>query len=161
MRTKGIRTYTEQMQAIANEYLMVACEQGLETTAHAMATWAIHSGRWEPQRSDLISQCADELARAMREDYITDPQGRSVRAKHAARIERNHKQMMLWADIRTASPEHMEVAFQQRRQQIVGDCRQLKTDVDSFNENRKPARPIQMIFDFTEDLIEAEMSYSS
>jgi hypothetical protein len=29
----------------------------------------------------------------------------------------------------------MEIAFQQRRQQILGDCRQLKTDVDSYNDN--------------------------
>ena len=30
---------------------------------------------------------------------------------------------MLWADVRTAPKRHMEIAFQQRRQQIVGDCR--------------------------------------
>ena len=51
----------------------------------------------------------------------------------------------------------MEVAFQQRRQQIVGDCRQLKTDVDSYNENGDLSQPIQMIFDFTEDLAELEL----
>jgi hypothetical protein len=50
----------------------------------------------------------------------------------------------------------MEIAFQQRRQQIVGDCNQLKIDVDSYNENRKPTRPIQMVFDFTPDLKETE-----
>ena len=38
---------------------------------------------------------------------------------------------------------------QQRRHQIVGDCRQLKMDVDSYNQNRTPDQPIQMIFDFT------------
>ncbi len=157
MKAKGIRTYTEQLQTIANEYMEIAREERLETTAHAMAEWAIRTGRWKPQPADLISRCADELARAMREEYITDPQGRSVRAKHAARIE----QVVFWADIRTASHEHMEIALQMRRQQIVGDCKQLKTDVDSYNENRKPARPIQMVFDFTEDLMELEMSYSS
>jgi hypothetical protein len=50
----------------------------------------------------------------------------------------------------------MEIAFQQRRQQIVGDCRQLKVDVDSYNENAKPDRPIQMVFDFRADLAELE-----
>ena len=52
----------------------------------------------------------------------------------------------------------MEVAFQQRRQQIVMDCLQLKTDVDSYNENRKPESPIQMVFDFTDDLTELELA---
>ncbi|HUT73485.1 MAG TPA: hypothetical protein VM221_01470 [Armatimonadota bacterium] len=92
----------------------------------------------------------------MREQYVTDPQGRSVRAKHVARVNRNGEQLPLWADIRSASREHMEIAFQQRRQQIVGDCRQLKTDVDSFNENRNPGAPIQMVLDFTYDVEELE-----
>ncbi len=78
-------TYTEQLQRIANQYLR---EHGGEaTTKRDIAAWAVSSGLWQPQRSDLISQCAEQLARAMREEYITDPQGRSVRAKHVARIE--------------------------------------------------------------------------
>ena len=59
-------------------------------------------------------------------------------------------------DIRSASREHMEIAFQQRRQQIVGDCRQLKRDIDSYNENRCLERAIQASFDFTWDLAELE-----
>ena len=102
----------------------------------------------------MISRCAEELARAMREEYIVDPQGRTVRAKHVARTESNGRQIPLWADIRTANRAHMHLAFQQRRQQILGDCRQLKVDVDSFNENRCQEQPIQMVFDFTEDLAE-------
>lgn len=47
-------------------------------------------------------------------------------------------------------------AFQQRRQQIVGDCVQLKADVDSYNENRTPERPFQLILDFTVDVEERE-----
>lgn len=101
----------------------------------------------------FINICAEQLARAMREEYIVDPQGRRVRAKHAARI----KQAVLWDDIRTASREHMQIALQQRRQQIVGDCHQLKLDVESYNENRNYDTPIQMVFDFTIDLIEMEM----
>jgi len=36
------------------------------------------------------------------------------------------------------------------------DCRQLKQDVDSFNENYNSSVSIQMVFDFTEDLEELE-----
>jgi len=50
----------------------------------------------------------------------------------------------------------MAIAFQQRRQQIVGDCAQLKRDVDSYNDNRSKTEPIQMVFDFTQDLVEIE-----
>jgi len=92
----------------------------------------------------------------MREEYITDPQGRRVRAKHAARVLDHGEQKMLWDDIRMASRDHMHRAFQLRRNQIVGDCRQLKTDVDSFNENANLETPIQMVFDFRRDLEELE-----
>ena len=92
----------------------------------------------------------------MREEYVTDPQGRRVRAKHVAIVDRAGEQLPLWADILTATREHMQIAFQQRRQQIVGDCRQLKADVDSYNENYNDALPIQMVFDFTEDVEELE-----
>src|SRR5437660_6035509 len=54
------------------------------------------------------------------------PRSAAARAKHVARLDRDGKQMALWADMRTASRDHMETAFQQRRQQIVGDCHQLK-----------------------------------
>jgi len=49
----------------------------------------------------------------------------------------------------------MELAFRQRRIQIVGDCRQLKNDVDSYNESHEKVPPIPMLFDFTDDLEEA------
>ncbi len=93
----------------------------------------------------------------MREEYLTDPQGRRVRSKHMARYGEGPTQVPLWEDIRTASREHMGIAFQQRRQQILGDCRQLKTDVDSYNDNYNSDAPLQMIFDFTDDLTEAEL----
>ena len=56
--------------------------------------------------------------------------------------------------------KHMEIAFQQRRQQIVGDCGQLKRDVDYFNETHPNTAPIQMVFDFTEDVEEGEFAYA-
>lgn len=64
--------------------------------------------------------------------------------------------MTLWEDFRTADPKHMKIAFQQRRQQIVGDCRQLKTDVDSYNENAKSEKLVQLVLDFTDDVAELE-----
>lgn len=153
-RKRTGRTYGDQMRAIAEQYRQSGEEW--PTTARQIAGWAIRKELWKPQPSAIIDRCADELARAMREDYITDPQGRRVRAKHAARLAEQGKQKTLWDDIRTAPREYMQVAFQQRRQQVVGDCWQLKMDVDSFNENKSPHHPIQMIFDFTDDLAEME-----
>lgn len=149
-----MRSYNDQLQAIVNKYL--GDGQPWPATTRQIAAWAIMNKMWAPHHTKLISQCAEELARAMREEYIVDPQGRTVRAKHAARTERDGEQLVLWADIRTAPREHMEIAFQQRRQQIVGDCRQLKADINSYNDNRSPDRPIQMSFDFTWDIEELQ-----
>ena len=94
----------------------------------------------------------------MREEYITDKKGRRVRAKHAVTINRDGKQLTLWEDMRTASRRHMDLAFRQRRHQILGDCRQLKADVDSYNEALNPGEPIQIVFDFALDLEEMELA---
>jgi len=144
-------TYNEQLQRLVNKYI----ESGgtWPTTTRELAVWALRNKLWAPQKGEVINIFVEQLARAMREEYILDPQGRKVRAKHAARI----KQAVLWDDIRTASREHMQIAFQQRRQQIVGDCHQLKLDLDSYNENENDDLPIQMVFDFTIDLMELEM----
>ncbi len=153
------KTYNEQLQEIVTDYI----KDGLEwpATTRQLAGYAIDHRKWRPQRSTLVDRCAEELSRAMREEYIVDPQGRTVRAKHVARVEREGKQLMLWADIRSASREHMQMAFQLRRQQIVGDSKQLKADVDSYNENRTRMNPIQMSFDFTPDVMEAEALIAS
>jgi hypothetical protein len=36
----------------------------------------------------------------------------------------------------------------------LGECRQLKTDVDSYNDRKVPPKPLQVSFNFTADLEE-------
>jgi hypothetical protein len=51
----------------------------------------------------------------------------------------------------------MERAFAQRREQIVGDCLQLKTDVDVYNDMNRDKQPqIQLILNFTDDVEERQ-----
>jgi len=149
-------TYVRELQEIVRKYR--AEKQPGPVTAREMAVWAINNKLWSMGESQIINRCADDLARAMREEYIIDPQGRKVRAKHAAKVAVNEKQMMFWDDIRTADRKFMAIALQQRRRQVVGDCRQLKADVDSYNQNYNPGDPIQMVFDFTLDVLEGEAS---
>jgi len=149
-------TYAEQMQRIVEEYRQSG--EPWPAESRQIAAWAVSTGRWRPQQDTVIARCAEDIAKAMREEYITDPQGRRVRAMHAARVKtKNGVQAVLWADLLTAPRSHMEIAFQNRRQQIVGDCRQLKTDADSYNDNANSGVPIQIVFDFTQDLAELEI----
>lgn len=149
----------EQLQAITEEYRNSG--EKWPGTSREIAEWAIKTGRWVPHPSAIINQCAEELSEAMRKEYIRDKQNRIIRTKHAATYQQGLKQLVLWDDIRTASHDHMHRAFQQRRQQILGDCKQLKNDVDSYNENRLPKIPVQMVFDFTVDLEEVELTRKS
>ena len=149
-------TKNEQLQAIVGQYQ----DAGLKwpATMREVAEWAIRTNKWVPHPSAIISQCAEELSGAMRDEYVRDKQGRKIRTKHAASYQEGQEQFVLWDDIRTAPYEHMVRAFQQRRKQILGDCKQLKNDVDSYNENRLPTAPIQVVFDFAIDLEEVALA---
>lgn len=148
-------TYTEFMQGLYQDYFL---ETGAErATTSELAVWAIRSGRWDPPHDLVLRKCREDFSRALREEYIKDEHGRPVRAKHAARERSGDEQKTFWADIRTADHRHMQVAFAQRREQIVGDCRQLNRDVDFYNSHRQPGnQKIQMYFDFRDDVEEGD-----
>ena len=152
-------SYTDDLQAIVARYRNETRNQA--AIPKEIAAWAIRKGLWQPQPGTLISQCARELRRAMRDQHITDPQGRSIRAWHSAKVaDVAGKQQRLWKHVDDASRDFMRVSFQGRRLGIFSDCRQLKIDQDSFNENHCPDEPINLIFDFTRDLEEDELAAS-
>ncbi|MCV0424682.1 MAG: hypothetical protein K5905_04360 [Roseibium sp.] len=146
--------YSKQMQKIVSEYRVAG--QPWPASSKAIAAWAISTDRWQLGEEAAVKKCAEDISRAMREEYTTDPKGRRVRLKHSATVLKGGEQYVLWDDIRTAPRSHMQMAFQQRRNQIFGDCKQLKADVDSYNDSHLAETPIQMIFDFTLDLEEEE-----
>lgn len=123
---------------------------------HEVAGWAWRKGLHKPDAKRIIDGIAADIAQVFREEYRTDSQGRRYRAKHAATSKRGNRTLSLWADIDDphAPHTHFVKSFGQRRQQIVGDCVQLKTDVDVYNSHRQPDQPIQVIFDFTVDVEE-------
>ena len=147
-------TYTKQMQSIVAQYRLAG--QTWPAQSKTIAAWAIANSLWHMHPSVALSKCTEDVSRAMQEEFVTDRQGRRVRVKHPVTVRRGGEQMVLWDDMRTALREHMKRAFQQRRQQIVGDCKQLKADVDSYNNLNSDTEPLQIVFDFTMDLAEIE-----
>jgi len=130
-----------------------------------VAEWAIVNGHWDRHKATAVSLCARDISRALREDYYTDDKGRLVRARHSVRefeeTPEGKKQRTLWNDHRTMGREFAERSFKQRRMQIVGDCKQLKTDVDSFNDRHGGEPPIQLVLNFTYDVAEDELGGGS
>ena len=61
-------TFSKQLQHIVTEY--IEAKQPWPASTHEIAAWAIRQGRWKPQHSDMVDQCANQLSRAMREEYM-------------------------------------------------------------------------------------------
>ncbi len=76
-------------------------------------------------------------------------------------VKKGDKTMSLWADMddERAPRDHFVRSFAQRRQQIVGDCYQLKTDVDVYNAKDPAQKPIQVQLDFTYDVEELQLPF--
>jgi hypothetical protein len=148
------KTRGDHLRELLDEYIAEHGDQPADL--NDVFRWARKNKKWEPPSRSLAKQFKDEMARAAREDYYTDPQGRTVRKKHAIVIKEGDTQRSLWADIESAPPEHMKLSLQQRRRGVFGDVKQLRTDMDSYNENNNPGPPIQMSFDFDQDLREME-----
>jgi len=146
---------TQQLQAIVKRYGEEVRSDPV--SMKEVAAWAIQQRLWQPYPADFVSQCADELSRALREEYRIDKNGNKYRAKHAVRISSGGAQLTLWADIDTAPRSYLEKAFGQRRQQIVGDCYQLKMDVDYYNDSYAKEKPIQLVLDFTMGVLERQL----
>ena len=151
------KTKIEANQAIVNDYINDG--QPWPADRRTIAAWAIFRRRWQPSQKELIDLCAQELAEAMRAEMEMDPQGRTVRAKYCALVIEqdeagNKVQKRLWFDRSASTPDLMRKALQQRRRKVLGECKQLKTDLESYNDNNTDGAFIQMSFNFESDLEE-------
>ena len=96
-------SYSEQMQGIVYEYIEAG--GSWPATAKDMAVWAINNKKWAASPSALINRCAEELARARREELITDPPGRLVRAKHGCANYKDREAEEVWSEYRDCRRE--------------------------------------------------------
>lgn len=144
--------YYEQLQRIWHAY---ESEHGyLPATARDAVKWGVTRGLMVPPEIDPYDRLAEDMAKALREEYGTDAIGRRYRKNHAVRVSKAGVQLTIWAILGSAPRDHMQKAFIQRREQIVGDCVQLAVDVEVYNDMNKDQKPIQMLFDFRDDVEE-------
>jgi hypothetical protein len=154
------KSYNESLQTFKEMYR--ASGELWPADIRTIAGWVIQRGLWKPSSRSAVSILARDLGQALRVEYMTDVQGRRIRKMHARKLSEElpdgkYVQKTLWDDITTAEPEHMHISFQQRRKMVLGDCHQLKTDLDSYNENWNTKQEIQLSWDFTEDLAELDL----
>lgn len=150
-------SFAQKMQKLYHQYENEVAP-GEVVDLDAMYAWVRKNNLWEPQPSDVRRRFKSEMGDALRQEYRTNEQGRSYRANHAVREYDNDKkrQRTLWADIdSSASLSHMKKSTGQRRKQIVGDCVQLRVDVDHYNDINPEQEQIPLILDFYDDVEEA------
>lgn len=127
------------------------------SSAREAVEWAVKQGILEVPTVDPYDMLASQMAAALREEYQTDANGRRYRVNHAIRVTKGGVQYTFWAILGYAPHAHMERAFAQRREQIISDCLQLKTDVDVYNDMSTQPK-VQLVLDFTDDVAERQYS---
>jgi hypothetical protein len=149
-------TKVESLQQIWHKYDTERSHK--PTSAREAVEWAVKEGLLDLPDVDPYDILAGQMSQALREEYRQDEQGRRYRINHAVKVTKGGVQYTFWGVMGFASHEHMEKAFTQRREQIVSDNHQLKTDVDVYNDMvRGQHPPIQLMLNYTEDVAEREI----
>ena len=142
-------TRKERNLRIAREF--EAEHRRLPFSLHEVYAWAVAKNLWYAPIDLAEKKFVAEMADTLREEYITTEDGEKVHYYYAVTKGR---QGSLWANLDTAPRDHIDTSLKQRRRQSLGDCRQMKTDMDYVNRKRFSTQPIQMSFNFDADLAE-------
>lgn len=129
-----------------------------EFSLEDVASWAIQNDLWQPPLKSQIALLREELSAAVRSDR-KDYDGRKVRQYHC--VERplgNGYVQMVWAHIDVATPSFMEQSFARRRRNLADRSYQLHSDIVYWNEQKNPAEPVEMLFDFRDDIADRDHS---
>ncbi len=150
------KSFSQRMQQIAQEYMRLHGVDSIEL--EQVAEWACNTGRYQRRPISVVQQCRRELADALRMQHYIDPQGREIRRMHPVRIPVTGEQMVIWADIITAKPQHMRVSLAQSRQGILADCLAHSAIVDSYNQNNRHNATLELFdYNFNSDIEEKNM----
>ena len=85
----------------------------------------------------------------------------AAKARHLCRFRVHGKDgfpLFKWADIDLALRSHVEKGVQGERRSIVNDCFALAMKVDHYNAKHRNEEPLQIIFNFEEDIEEMKIA---
>jgi hypothetical protein len=154
---------SRKMLFLRDAYIRAFPTERLPVDPKRIAHWAYERGLWRPTETPPAEILRRKLCRAFRNEYITDPQGREVRANFA-RVEEvmtseGPKHMSKFYPIYEAQPEIARQAFALERRQALGTIQQMKFDFDSYNDNNKfGAKLPDLNYDFKSDIEEMGLS---
>jgi len=145
-------TQAEMFQSLWKEYEEE--KDHAPASARVVVEWAVRERGLRLPRVDPRDVLAEQMSRALREEYATDAMGRRYRVNHAIRVMKDGVQTTFWGIMGFAPRGHMQRAFTQRREQVIGDLVQLTIDVEVYNDQNPLEKPIQLVLDFKDDVDE-------
>ena len=150
-------SYKDQIREIWNRYREEVSKEPVEL--REVAAWALSKGLWAPRPVDLQTSLASDLADSLREVKRIDKAGREYRANIPVRSKaENGLPLFVWGDIDDAPRAHVEKGLQQERRSIASDCYALAMKVEHYNEAHPDEEPIQVVFDFEQDVEEEKIA---
>ena len=147
-----IETEAERDQRLWREY--EECHDHAAASARDVVDWAVRERGLVLPRIDPRDVSAERMSRHLREEYATDEKGRRYRRNHAIRVTKDGVQTTMWGIMGFAPHAHMQRAFTQRREQVIGDLVQLQIDVEVYNDKVPADKQIQLVLDFKDDVNE-------
>jgi hypothetical protein len=127
------------------------------TTMRQAAEWAVTDGLLELPEVDRYDVLAEKMSNAVRSETRTDRLGRRYRVNHAVRVTKSGVQYTFWGTLGFTPVTHMHKSLGQRRNMVIDDLFQLKTDTDVFNDTVDEKRQqFELELNFTNDIAERE-----
>lgn len=143
---------SQEMQRIIRRYKEETGKTSVDM--HDVARYAASMGWPLPKPKTALDRLAEQFSSAAREEVRRDSvTGKPYRANIAVTTWNGNQQLTLWTDIDEAPRHVAHKAFQQRREQMVGDAVQLTFDVMHWNRINEKDTPINMDMDFTDDVL--------
>ena len=97
-----------------------------------------------------------EISEAMQSSW-RDYNGLRVRQYHCIQRKLDDGGVQtVWSHIDVATPQFMEQSFARRRQAEANRCYQLHSDIIYWNEVKNPGKPLEVLFDFRDDLADRD-----
>jgi hypothetical protein len=146
---------TERMQKAWHKY--DSKNDHKPTTMRQAAEWAVADGLLELPDVDPYDVLAEKMSNAVRSETRTDRLGRRYRVNHAVRVTKSGVQYTFWGMLGFTPVTHMHKSLGQRRNMVIDDLFQLKTDADVFNDTVDEKRQqFELELNFTNDIAERE-----
>lgn len=147
-------SYTRQVLAVIDRYIEETGDKNPDY--HFVAAWADRLGLIEPPPYSIIKQIARAMARASRDDFITDDNGEPVRRRMNYMETRGESQLTFWFKMEDATPEKMKLSSMRRRNGTLMDVLQLDRDIRYFNTHHNPGDPLLFDANFNPDIEERQ-----